>query len=877
MKKQRVTGHMTGQFRLFGRYWLGLAATAALMACGGGGGGGGGGIGSTVVAGDSTPVAVAVGPEVEIEGVVAKGLVNKARVSVYRIDKTTGQKMERFGPVIETDKNGNYRLKVGTKDASGFVVEADLEGADIEDETAPGTTFKGKKGEMLRSVVLADSKAKATCHVTPFTSMAADMAEKAGSGAGSFKPENVEGALKKVRQLTIDDPQTVSPTSDRMKRNLTTVARFVNTTHGGDLGKALKALTDASRFDVAKNGFVVDGTLTQQLVAACQGANCSTDSNLANTVLAEAAVAPTGAVSAVDAVKALFQDLLDTAAAYRNTADVGDVKSVGDRLRDSMEAAIPPVDGEMLEVVGSITRGLAWYEARKAGEPSSLTNTIHSSFGSAYQLNGGYVQGRLALVGTNGLAVSQQTLPKYQCELASTALAADGLDVANPYVTSTTATPAADINAVACYGIATQGRLVGTQLDDNLARHNSITVHTVVTGPTGGTFKYMHQTRSRGNNLQLTPTTSRVSGSQRFGTGSYIKDANGLVTQVTFSGELSPGFMSLKTRTAAEWNALSHVAINWTFNAEYDPALVAIPATKTNSLATLTLGGSMALFKKDGSMVSNVSVAQGSVLEARRYTTTRQYTRFQYNPGATNFCPAGATFFPVNGPGTFNPITFIFTPGPVQGYNCQIPVQETVAMSDPKGINITFAAASSGAKLEGVLAATEPSFDSQQKAYQPNRVAFTGRVYEGDGAGGHRVLLDGAVTLHRANFNQFNTNLPETALNYSRRTLTFDGKAFLANRPASGLALALTEGNFEQAAIAGTFFWGGKSFTISGNAASFNDAGNLSFNNSDGANFIFDTGTPNTAVALKKGNVQVGVGNFRNARLDFTDGSFQQF
>lgn len=872
MEKQCFKRSVAAQARSFGKYWLSMAAVAALAACGGGGGG------SAVAPGGDTPPVVVAAAEIEIEGVVAKGPAAKARVSIYRVDKTTSKKMERLGSVVETDSTGKYKQKISSKDASAFVVEADLEGADIEDETAPGTTFKGKMGEKMRSVVLTGGSGKATLHVTPFTTMAVDMAEKAdgGAGSGSFKSENVQGALNKMRQLTIDDPQTAAPTAERMRRNLATIARFVKTTHAGDLGKALKALSDGAGFDAAKNGFVVSGALSQQLAAVCEGATCSTDSNLANTTLAETAVAPAGAVTTVNAVKALFQDLLDTAAAYRNAADAGDVKSVGDRLRDSMEVATLPVDGEMLNVVGSITRGLAWYEGRKASEPGAAINFIYSGFPSAYRLNGGNVFGQVATHGPTGLPLAPTPVQKFQCELASTGLTTDGLDVAN-YVVANSTTPATDINAFSCYGVGTEGRLLGTQLDDNLARNSSISLHSIVAGPTGGTFKFMHQARKRGNNLQLTPSTSRIPGAVRFGTGSFVKDANGLVTQVTFNGELTPGFIALKTRTAAEWNALSHVAIDWTFNAQYDPALVANPATKNESLATLTLGGSMALFKKDGSMVSNVSIAQGSVLEARRFTATKQYTVFQYNPGAGNLCPQGAAAFPVNGPGTFNPITGVFTPGAVQGWNCQIPVQETVAMSDPKGLNLTFAAATPGAKFEGVVVGTEPSFDSAGKIYQPTRTSFTGRVYESNGTGGYRVLLDGVVTTLRANYNQFNSNLPETAQNYAPRTLTFDGKAFLANRPATGLALALTEGSFEQSAISGTFFWGGKSFTISGNAASFKDAGNLIFSSSDGANFIFDTGAANTAVALNKGNVQVGVGNFKTLRLDFTDGSFQQF
>lgn len=414
-------------------------------------------------------------------------------------------------------------------------------------------------------------------------------------------------------------------------------------------------------------------------------------------------------------------------------------------------------------------------------------------------------------------------------------------------------TPASDINVISCYGVATNGRLVGTQLGDGTGRNNSITVI-----PQGaGAFLYMHQTRSRGNDLTLTPSPVRVPGAVRFGSGSYAKDANGLVTQVNFQGELTPGFKSLKQRTVAEWSGFSHVAVNMTFNATYDLALAA--QHNGNSLNKLVVGGNMQLVRTSGQEASNLVIAAGSTLEARKY---------QVNVPQPPLFIFGGNSCPVNS------IPF----GVAPMLNCQIPqAPQNMIESDPKAMNLTVSVAMPNAKLEGNFTASDALFDASNTDYAPTKTSFSGKVYEGDGAGGHRLLLDGRVQAGNTGFNLYNNLQAQSASNYAKRNASFDGTVFLKNRPASGLSLAFQEGAYGAGVVTGTFFWGGKSFTIRANAATFTGAGNLVFTNSDGAAFTLDSGAPNQAVTLFKGGASVGMMNLTTKRIDYQDGSFQQF
>ncbi len=833
------------------KWVLSASGFLLLVACGGGGGGGGGASGSGIDGGATTVAVVPVTPDVvTLDGVVAKGPAKGAKVFVYSTD-ANGKK----GPLLQTVQSGvggAYSASI-PKQTGTVLIEADLEGADIDDETAPGTTLKGKAGEKMLCALSLAAGAKTTANVTPFSDMAATMASSRG-GANTYSAADVAAANRKIRDLTIDDHLTASPTG-ALKSKLTTVALFVKKNHGGDLASALAELRGAAQFDAGKNGFVVTGTLSQKLAAACEGSDCATQSNFSNKTLAETAVAPGGESSAVDAVKALFQDLLDTVQAYRNAASTGEIQTVGDNLRHAVENASMFLDDETLGVLAAVPRGYELF-SKKTG-PTTPIVTISSFPGSAYAIPGGTVFGQAATKFSNGQTATPGLIPVYGCELAvATTLTTAGgdLDIAT-YATATTATPVADINAFACYGAGTAGRLLGNALDDSFSRNHSITV---LPQP-DGSFKYVHQTRKVNFDRTITPTSVR-DGLAQFGSITRVTDANASVSRFTFQGQISPGFKFLKVRTVAERAKFSHHVVNLSVDASYDPALAAGPY-KDNSLSRLTLGGTLRLVKADGAEASSMTIANGSVFAARRTLVSTAQAPFYYFGGiACNF--GGAPAFETVSP----------------NITCAIPrAPITIIEADPQQLNLGITVAMPGAKFEGVLTADGAAFDRSGNDYQPTNASFTGKIYEGDGAGGHRLLLEGRIAGGVTGFNQYSRALALSSANYATRNVSFDGNVYLKNRPATGLNLAFQEGAFNQGVTTGTFFWGGKSFTIRGNASTFNNAGTLEFLNSDGAKFDLASGSTNTAVSLKKGSTEVGIINMQTKRIDYSDGSFQQY
>ena len=830
-----------------------VSGIAFVTACGGGGGGGaaGGASGSGIDGGATTVAIVPATPDVvTVDGVVAKGPAKGAKVFVYATD-SNGKK----GPIlqtVQTGAGGTYSVSI-PKQTGTVLIEADLEGADIDDETAPGTTTKGKAGEKMLCALSLAAGAKTTANVTPFSDMAAAMASSRG-GANTYSAADVASANRKIRDLTIDDHLTASPTG-ALKSKLTTVALFVKKSHGGDLTAALAELRGAAKFDAGKNGFVVTGAVSQKLATACEGADCSTQSNFGNATLAETAVAPGNETSAVDAVKALFQDLLDTVQAYRNADSTGEIQSVGDKLRNAVESAAEFMDDEALGVLAAVPRGYELF-SKKTG-PTTPIVTINSVSNSPYAIPGGTVFGQVATKFSNGQTVTPGLLPMYGCELAvATTLTTAGgdLDVAT-YAVATTTTPTADINAFACYGIGTSGRLLGNALDDSFSRNHSITV----LPQADGSFKYVHQTRKINFDRTITPTSVR-DGLAQFGTMTRAVNGTGQVARFTFQGQISPGFKFLKTRTVAERAKFSHQVVNLSLDATYDP-LLATGIYKDNSLDRLTLGGSIRLIKADGSEASSLTVANGSVLAARRTLVSTPQAPFYYFGGIA--CNLGG----VPAFGSVSPnLTCAIARAPFTNVD-----------ADAKEMNLGITVAMPGAKFEGILKADGAGFDKSGNDYQPTAASFTGKVYEGDGAGGHRLLLEGRIAGGVTGFNQYSRALALSPTNYAARNVNFDGKVYLKSRPAIGLNLAFQEGAFNQGVTTGTFFWGGKSFTIRGNASTFTNAGTLEFLNSDGAKFDLASGSANSAVSLKKGSTEVGIINMQTKRIDYSDGSFQQY
>jgi hypothetical protein len=815
--------------------WALAATTAAMLAaCGGGGESGP----------DNTGGNLATVTEVTVEGVVSKGPATGAVVSIYSTD-SSGKKSILLKKVT-TLVGGAYSALIAQQ-TNPVLIEADLNGADISDELSPGTTYKGKSGEKMLAVLTLQGGAKTVAHVTPFSDMAAAMASSHG-GTDTYNISDVAAANKKVRDLTITDHLTVSPTGD-FKIKLTAVAQFVKDNHGGNLAAGLSELRSASKFDTAKNGFIVTAAVSQKLATACTAATCATDNNFASATLAETAVAPVGSVSTLDAAKALFKDLRDTVGAYTNTSNTGEIDKAGDKLSLAVNSATGFVDDEMLAIIAGVRDGYQQYNdavGLVSASPAYIKGYDFSVFG------------QIATKNTLGQLISPSLLPVYQCELAkaTTLTTASGdTDIAT-YLYAGPATaggvaavPVADINAFACYGIGTVGRLVGASLDDANSRYHSITV----LPQTDGTFKYVHQTRKI--NFDRTIQASSVrDGQAMFGTGAFVKDANGRATSVNFAGNLSTGFKMLRARTVAERAKFKQHSVNLAMTASYPTG------TTSNAIESLAISGNISLVNVDGTEASSLTIANGSTLSAK--TDIVKTTSTSYSSYCGSSCPTGPGYT-------------VFGTAPYQYYYYATTYTSTV--SELSALNLSVVSAAPNAKFEGSVTAGTPSFDKSGTQYRPTAGTFEGKIYEGDGAGGYRLLLAGKVSANAVDYQLFNDAAAKSATNFYKTNVAFEGKVMLKDRPDAGLTLNVQNYDFNMTSMSGTFYWSGKSFNISGTKDDTNNTGALTFTNSDAVAFTLPRNSRNLPQDITKGGFKVGVINIGTKRIDFIDGSFEQF
>lgn len=776
--------------RFVGAKWALLpVVVAALVACGGGGTEG--------------------GETMTVSGVVAKGPAKGAKVSIYAADGTT----KLAGPVITGD-GGAYTVKLDAKQGP-FLVVADLEGADIEDETAPGTTYKGAAGQTLRAVA---QDLSSSVQLTPFSDMAADLALEFAAG-GSLSTDAVADANRKIRQiLNNTDFLTADPTTGEMLAKLKAVQTLVKANEGG-LTAVLAQLRDAA--SSGGDGLTVSKSFVTALQDACTSDGCSNAFNpgVANTPL------PVGAGSGIDTVKALFQDLRDTILSYSNDAGTGGLDQSGVKIADALATAVQPIDDEQIKSLAMVIDADEMFRAFKAG--GSTQRRLVSS-GGAY--------GQFVTKQENGTVVEPGWLPQFGCEVAKATIVskAEGLDVGSDYTAADADVTPDNANVVACYGVGTVGRLYPGAGDGYGYYHSLLLI------PQGNSsYKYVHQLRKgrydRTQLATLEPLTSRVRAV--YGSMSVTRDADGFMSGAAINGKLIPGF---KGHAAGEFATLDRVDAN-----------LNIATSSSATDASVNVSGSLVLVKKDGTQASRVDITSGSfAAKLMDETYSYSYDDIQY-VGTGGTCSTGYTTATWSTDYCSKMVTESYT--------------ETVTNLGTMTLDVSVAAP--GVKFQGIATAGSAMYDKSAVAYMPTVMSLQGKLYEADGAG-YRVLLDGLAKVQLVDFGNFDASSGML----SPMKASFDGKVLLKSRPAMGFTFAAERDTTAVNAASGTFFWNNKTLTFTGDVA-----GNLMVRNDDGVRFTIPRNGSRSYQAVYKGAVKVGEINLDLARINYADGTYQQY
>lgn len=747
----------------------------ALVACGGGGA-------------DPTPNIEMV----TLQGTVAKGVVSGAKMRVLSAVSTPVVLASGF----TTNKDGRYSIELN-KHEGPVVIEADLEGADIAYELEPGKTFKGRTGEKMRAILPPGAF---TANVTPFSEMAVDIVADSG-----WKPEAVVAANRIVRQLLNNtDHLTASPTEGALLTNLTAVQQLVKNNPGG-FAAVLTQLREAAS---VKNGEVsIDPEWIGDLTVAC-AALCGGGFVVPPPITV-------GSGFGIDTVYALFKDLRDTLLAYSNKNKTGELAVATVRLSDAVKAAVQPIDEEMLGLLGMFSKGDQLYRDFKAVR----TTTQFVNSGSSY--------GRNRTFNTAGAPMSDGFLPRYGCEAARASIVTntDGaFDVGIDYTTS--GVTADNANVFSCYGIGTVGRLY---LGDGAV--TSYWQSVAFIPQTDGSFKYVHQLRSRPFN-QRNGVATRVKAN--YGSIGVTRDSTSKLTGFSLDGKLVPGLIG---HGPGVYATLDRV----------DAKLFFAATQPTPTSAKLDLSGSMKLYKKDNVFASSVEIASGSMVAAKT-DVSYSYTDYTFGGSA---CPAGYSAQPGSS---------------LQNFSCEGIFTGTEDALSALKLDVTVTAP--GVKFQGIVNADAPSFDKTQTEYIPTKISLQGKIFESDGAVGYRLLLDGKGMVELLNFASFDAATDADA----PMKVKFDGKVLLKSRPEMALKLNAEQTSSGAQSLSGTFFWNSKALKL----AAATD-GSLTVSSDSGVRFTIPKGGADTEQDVFLGNVKVGTINFGKGRIEYADGRFEQF
>lgn len=503
---------------------------------------------------------------ITLQGTVAKGVVAGAKIRVLSAAATPVV----LASGVTTDANGRYTIKLN-KTSGPVVIEADLEGADIADETKTGVTYKGKSGEKMRAIISPTaSAAGATANVTPFSEMAVDLVAEAG-----WEGKAVNDANRIVRQLLNNtDHLTADPTAGALLANLTAVQQLVNSTEGG-LAAVLTRLRDAA---VGDDGpLSIDAAQVDVLKAAC-------GTTPACVFIKPGPIEP-GTGDLVDPVYSLFQDLRDTLLAYSNETQTGELDVAAVKLDEAVKAAVQPIDDEMLGVLAMFAQGDELYRDFKASNTAPRTVSSGPSYGRIRTFN-------------SGGAVADGFLPKYRCELASATIAttqSGATDVSAYTIEDLTST---NVNVFSCYGVGTAGRLYSARDGVNSYWHSVTFIP-----QSGNSFKYVHQLRTQPFD-QSAPGSASTRVKAVYGDLVVTRNASSDLTGFNLSGKLVPG---LQGHAAGEYATLDRV-----------DAMLSFASTEpTATSARFDLSGAMTLYKKDDVFASSVEIASGSMVSAK--------------------------------------------------------------------------------------------------------------------------------------------------------------------------------------------------------------------------------------------------------------------
>ncbi len=357
------------------QFALSVAAMLALAACGGGGGGSSSSGGSSGGGGTNTASA---------SGIASKGLLANADVTAYAVNADGSADKSRALGTATTDAAGRYTIS-GLPAGTAVILEVTpkASGTTMYDEATGETVDLTTSSEFsLTAAVVLDSSGTTSAQITPYTTMAVELA-KTQKAADSTKPiADVITAANTSISTALNVPiLSAEPvfSSDKKPSNeaavkLAAVSKLAQTdTVCGALSEtlarvkcAVKKLKDeAKRERDDEDNTVIGATLVTQLNTAQDAVEKDPTVTISVAAVTKGtvtqAVSKTDQDSAVAAAKALVRNLRSTLSTMADKDDATSLASRGKVVGNAFDASHRPFNQAAVigtaRVLDMVTRG----------------------------------------------------------------------------------------------------------------------------------------------------------------------------------------------------------------------------------------------------------------------------------------------------------------------------------------------------------------------------------------------------------------------------------------------------------------------------------------------------------------------------------------
>lgn len=181
--------------------------------------------------------------------------------------------------------------------------------------------------------------------------------------------------------------------------------------------------------------------------------------------------------------------------------------------------------------------------------------------------------------------------------------------------------------------------------------------------------------------------------------------------------------------------------------------------------------------------------------------------------------------------------------------------------------------------IRGQLAASDAKWDKSGTSYAPTKVTFSGRMERrASGSSAWVDFLRGSLVMDVIDYDKLDNRFPESADNVLKMKATLNAVVTIPTRPVlaiNNLVINATDKGSagSTATMTGQYRQGSVVINLVGNDDGSKSV--VSLNSSEGILLVYDSSK--TVHPMSKGGTKIGEFNEANGRLDYADGTFEEF